>query len=277
MPTVGLVSSRVKEPISFSMSSVESLGPLRHVAVQQTPYSASNKEEEHSLKRSRQRQPLQKYIRKRSWSSVMTEILRDPSQIYLQNGVGWSSLILAIYHSAPCKVISKMLTLLSEDRRRYLLSTPVPTGSRLCLHFAARYSNSLEVIQLLTEPYPEALLAKSSDGVTPHERAVYYRKDTPILLWLEKETRKQKDLQNLQKYNQNLRNMVTLCCKSRWKDVKDGGIDTISSTTYGGIVVHLYVFTMEREMISLFWNILSYVGVQSIPSSFGEYTHLLEM
>jgi hypothetical protein len=208
--------------------------------------------------------PLQKHIRNHSWPLVLSQIKQDPSQICHHNRVGWSSLILAIYHSAPPEIISEMLCLISYKERKTLLSTPVPNGSRLCLHFATRYSSNLEVIISLTEPYPRAVLAKSDDGVTPLDRAIYYRKDKEILNWLEAETQKQKESYEKECYNQKLRAIVVECCQSRWLEVCDD--DDNKPTNGAELVVQMYGYAKEREMISLFWSVLSYVGVHSIPS-----------
>ena len=217
---------------------------------------------------SKRRCPLHKEIRNAAksglWQRVLSQIEQDPSQICQHNRVGWSSLILAIYHSAPIEIIATMLALVSAEERKILLSTPVPNGSRLCLHFATRFSSNLEVIKILTDPYPRALIAKSTDGVTPLDRAVYYRKDPDILNWLKSETQKQKDIYELERYNRKLRSVVMHCCESRCAfqfreshDLKNGP----------HFVVRVYSYMYEREMIGMFSEILSYVGVHSIPSS----------
>jgi len=206
---------------------------------------------------------LHKHIRKHFWPEVLSSMKQDPSQICRHNSVGWSSLILAIYHSAPIDIISAMLTLVSREERASLLSTPVPNGSRLCLHFASRYCSDLEVIKLITESYPHALLVKSTDGVTPLNRAVYYRKDVLILNWFETETRAQSILYEIKRYNERLRKIVVQCCETRWLKISDH--DTVRSTNAGDFVAQVYGFAKERAMIGLFWDVLSYVGVQSIP------------
>lgn len=211
----------------------------------------------------KRRCPLHKLIRNHSWSLVSLQMKRDPSLICFYNNMGWSSLTLSIYHSAPPDIIFQMLSLISSDDRKALLSTPVPNGSRLCLHFAARFSSNLDVIKSLTEPYPCALLVKSNDGVTPLDRALYYRQDPEILNWLEAETQKQKDFYEKEKYNQGLRATVIKCCNSRRTQVWSF-IDV--PTNEADFVVQIYGFFRDREMFSLFWNVLSYVGVHSIPS-----------
>jgi hypothetical protein len=206
--------------------------------------------------------PLQRHIRSRSWPLVMSQIRKDPSQICQHNRVGWSSLILAIYHSAPPEIIRKMISLVSSDDRRILLSTPVPNGSRVCLHFATRFSSSLEVIQLLTESYPRALVVKSTDGVTPLDRAIYYRKDNEILSWLEAATRQEQMLYEKEVYNKKLRDLIVKCCESRWAEIRD------NSDIGEEFFVQVYGYAREREMIGLFWNVLSYVGVHTMPEGF---------
>merc|ERR1719254_176730 len=55
--------------------------------------------------------PVHKHIRNHSWSTVKSIIRNDTSQITVRNRVGWSSLILAVYHAAPVEVIAEMLSL----------------------------------------------------------------------------------------------------------------------------------------------------------------------
>jgi len=208
---------------------------------------------------------LHKNIRSHYWPVVLTLMHQDPSQICRQNSVGWSSLTLAIYHLAPLEIISAMLALVSYEEKASLLSTPVPNGSRLCLHFASRYSCDLEIIKLITESYPHALLVKSTDGVTPLDRAVYYRKDVLILNWLETTTQAQKVIYEINRYNQRLRDVIVECCESRWSEI--GGNDTISATSSVDFIAQVFGYAKERAMISLFWDVLSYVGIHSIPSS----------
>ncbi len=218
----------------------------------------------------RRRCPLHKPIRNREWLEVRKLMREDPSQLSKMNEHGWSSLTLSIYHIAPVDIIAEMMSILSHEEQVTLLSTPVPNGSRLCLHFAARYANDLEVMKVLTGAYPPALLVKSTDGLTPFDRAVYYRKDAEILQYLEQATKKQQDLENLQKYNKDLRYSILLACE-RCRDSDERSRDSEQSFIFGeidGTVVltqELYSYCKEREMISLFWNVLSYVGVNSIP------------
>lgn len=174
--------------------------------------------------------------------------------------------MLAIYHSAPLEVISDMLGLVSYEEKVTLLSTPVPNGSRLCLHFASRYSSDLDVIKLITESYPHALLIKSDDGVTPLDRAHYYGKDATILNWLETKTKAHQDIYDIKRYNKELRYVVLNCCKFRWSENNLSEIDLTSATNDGDFVAHMYGYTKERAMIGLFWKVLSYVGEQNIPS-----------
>jgi len=171
--------------------------------------------------------------------------------------------MLAIYHSAPIEIVVAMFNLITRKERDSLLSTPVPNGSRLCLHFASRYCSDLEVIKLITESYPPALLVQSTDGVTPLDRAIYYRKDESIVNWFESETRAQRIIYELERYNERLRDEVVKCCEARWLTI--GNRDTVRSTDTGGFVCQVYGYAKERAMIGLFWDVLSYVGVQSIP------------
>ena len=157
--------------------------------------------------------PLHKHIRNRSWTDqVLPLIKKDPSLIMITNRVGWSSLILAIYHCAPVDVIAEMLALVTNKERINLLSTPVPNGSRLCLHFVARFSDNLEVYKLITEPYPKALVVMSDDGNKPYDRALYYRKNNDILQYLETSTKREMvHVQNIK-----LRQVVLECCHKYW-------------------------------------------------------------
>lgn len=213
----------------------------------------------------RKRCPLHKAIRNRQWSVVSGIIQTDPSQIGTTNGHGWSSMTLAIYHFAPLDTISEMLSLLSPQEQAKILSTPVPNGSRLCLHFAARYASNLETIMLLTEAYPAALLVASDDSVIPLERANYYRKDADILRYLELATKKQQDLVNLQKYNKSLRHTVLLACERYRNDQHPNNYYLEEADGNCLVACELYRYCKDREMIGLFWNVLGYVGVNSIP------------
>lgn len=212
----------------------------------------------------RKRCPLHKSIRNRQWSEVTRLYREEPSRLCNINGHGWSSLTLALYHMAPVDLISEMLSLLSPEEQTTLLSTPVPNGSRLCLHFAARYSDSLDVIKLLVEAYPPALLAASDDGVTPLERAVYYRKDAEILHYLEGATKTHQDLVTLREYNRQLRYTILMACERSRND-------NHSCCILGGhadrscLTLELYEYCKEREMIGLFWNVLDFIGVDSVP------------
>ena len=214
---------------------------------------------------------IHKPIRNRQWAEVRKLMREDPSQLVKTNDHGWSSLLLSIYHSAPIDIISEMMCLLSPENLVALLSTPVTSGSRLCLHFAARYTDNVEVIKLLTEAYPPALLATSSDGLTPLNRAVYYRKDATIIQYLEQATRKQQNFDRLQKYNQQLRYTVLLACE-RFRIGSTCTDPSSSSNTFcdevnesNVLALELYRYCKEREMISLFGNVLSYVGVHNVP------------
>eukprot|EP00429_Kryptoperidinium_foliaceum_P001247 CAMPEP_0176015208 /NCGR_PEP_ID=MMETSP0120_2-20121206/7218_1 /TAXON_ID=160619 /ORGANISM="Kryptoperidinium foliaceum, Strain CCMP 1326" /LENGTH=184 /DNA_ID=CAMNT_0017348169 /DNA_START=183 /DNA_END=737 /DNA_ORIENTATION=+ len=181
------------------------------------------------------------------------------------NRYGWSSLTLAIYHVAPEDIISEMMGLLTDDQQQKLLSAAVPNGSRLCLHFAARYVDSLDIMRLLAESYPAALLVRSDDGVLPLDRAVYYRKDSQILRYLEEATQKQQDLVNLKRYNIKLRYTVRMACEKARQDSTEAGVVKGQPEA---LVQDLYCYCKDREeMIGLFWHMLSYVGVDSIPSS----------
>jgi len=158
--------------------------------------------------------PLHKMIRQRQWSDVIRWMQRDPTQILVQNSQGWSSMTLSLYHSAPADVVTVMLSLLTPSEQIRLLSTPIPNGSRLCLHFAARYATDIETIQQLTESYPDALLVPSEDGILPIDRAIYYRKDASILHYLEQRTKQQRTIEHLRQYNCQLRLTVILCCEA---------------------------------------------------------------
>lgn len=206
---------------------------------------------------------LHKLIRNREWVEVRRLMRDDPSQLSKTNSHGWSSVTLSIYHIVPVDILSEMMSLLSSEEIVAILSTPVPNGSRLCLHFAARYSNDLEMIKLLTEAYPQALLVTSNDGLTPLDRAVYYRKDAEILQYLQHATRKQQDLENLQNYNKQLRYTVLLACERT--QILDQTSALGNSDGANILTQELYWYCKEREMISLFWNVLSFVGVDSIP------------
>jgi hypothetical protein len=227
----------------------------------------------------KKRCPLHKHIRTQNWSSVMSQMRFDPSLIARRNGVGWSSLILAIYHGAPIDVIAEMLHLCDNINKEEeddssllsLLSQTVPTGDRLCLHFATRFCTSLEVLKLLTEPYPRALLRKSTDGATPLDRAIYYRKDKAILKWLETATKEEEAVYELEQYNVNLKRQIQDACELNRvrgyandnNEVQQRHHQQLSEKAK--FVVKVYTYTKEREMIGLFDNVMSYVGVQELP------------
>jgi hypothetical protein len=173
--------------------------------------------------------------------------------------MGWSSLVLAIYHSAPVEFIAEMLNLISEKEQEALLSKRVPNGSRLCLHFAARYSDNIEVFKLLIEPHPSALLAKSTDGSRPVDRAIYYRKDCRILEYLSNATDKEMILAN----NQKLRRLIIQCCEKNWMRRRQA-LSSIASVDENDFILVLYGYLSEREMMGVFWNTLSYVGAPTV-------------
>lgn len=210
---------------------------------------------------------IHKPIRNRQWTEVRKLMREDPSQLVKTNDHGWSSLLLSIYHIAPIEIISEMMSLLSPENLVTLLSTPVTSGSRLCLHFAARYSDNVEVIKLLTEAYPQALLATSSDGLTPLNRAVYYRKDASIIQYLEQATKKQQNFDRLQKFNQQMRYTVLLACEKSRRCTTNPSNSTFCNglNESNALTQELYEYCKEREMMGLFWNVLSYVGVHNVP------------
>ena len=265
--------------------------------------------------------PIHPLIRHRKWSEVTRVMKQDPSNYILQqNGQGWSSMTLCLYHSAPLEVISEMISLLSIDDQHTLLSTRIPNGSRVCLHFAARYATEVETIQVLTEAFPSALLMASDDGILPVDRAIYYRKDAAILHYLEQRTKQQRNVQLLKQFNTSLRYTVLLACEhyhhhqpqqqpqpQQWGDgsppnhhgncqsvvqhSQDGfiagrrGIFGIPKLVIIGsreidedekqllprqqeqdlwLVKELYNYCKEREVMGMFWNVLSFVGVESI-------------
>ena len=126
------------------------------------------------------------------------------------------------------------------------------------------YQFAFSYIWLITESYPKALIAKSTDGVTPLDRAIYYRQDKLILSWLEAKTKIQKTIYEINRYNQRLRYEVVKCCELRWLEIGDN--DSISSSNIGDFIAQVYGYSKERAMIGLFWDILSYVGIHSVPS-----------
>ena len=265
--------------------------------------------------------PIHPRIRQRKWSEVTRVMKQNPSHYILQqNSQGWSSMTLCLYHSAPLEVISEMISLLSVEDQRTLLSTRIPNGSRVCLHFAARYATNVETLQVLTEAFPPALLMASDDGILPVDRAIYYRKDAAILHYLEQRTKQQRNVQLLKQFNTSLRYTVILacehfhrqqpqrqqqqqqchddnppnlhcnyqlvvphpkkgfsagCCGTRGapKKVMLGGHEKDDDDEQQQqqqkeqnlwLVKELYTYCKERELKGMFWNVLSFVGVQSI-------------
>eukprot|EP00980_Cylindrotheca_fusiformis_P030765 scaffold25406_cov117-Cylindrotheca_fusiformis.AAC.4 len=204
-----------------------------------------------------QRCSLHKHIRNKAWSAVAAHIRDHPCDISKHNRVGWSSLVLALYHNAPVEVIADMLSLVQPDERHRLLSTPVPTGGRLSLHFAARFAQDLEVFKILVEPYPLALAVPSTDGNRPLDRAIYYRQDAQILQYLQDQTKKQLRLIN----NDKLRQVVLECCDTCWTRQQQVGFVARGKDEHFQFVLQFYGYTKEREMIGLFENVLSYVGI----------------
>ncbi|CAJ1959677.1 unnamed protein product [Cylindrotheca closterium] len=206
--------------------------------------------------------PLHKHIRNKAWPTVSTFIQKNPQQIGQLNRMGWSSLILAVYHDAPVSVIAEMLSLLTPDERRALLSTPVPNGARLCLHFCARFSSNVETFRLLVEAYPLALVVPSADGNRPLDRAIYYHKDTEILRYLEETTKKQLAFID----NIELRRVILDACALQWNRMQSSNnkpfhfiLPVVDDKTR--FVMDIFGYAKEREMIGLFWEILSYVGI----------------
>lgn len=209
--------------------------------------------------------PLHKHIRNKAWSAVTAYMREHPSDISHQNRVGWSSLVLAIYHDAPTEIIAHMLA--HAEERNKLLSTPVPNGARLALHFAARFSKDLEIFKLLVEAYPLALAVPSTDGNRPLDRAIYYRKEVKILKYLQDETKQQVLLIN----NEQLRQIVLECCGNCWSTILRNNSGNWHHWQQQQVprlkdedlqfVLQFYGYTKEREMDSLFRNVLSYVGI----------------
>jgi hypothetical protein len=235
--------------------------------VHETKTSYNNEGEQESSFGTNRCCPLHKHIRNKVWTAVMSHIREHPSHIGWQNRVGWSSLILAIYHSAPLEVIAEMLALLSPDEQNRLLSTPVPNGARLTLHFAARFCHELEIFKVLVEPYPLALAVPSTDGSRPLDRAIYYSKDANILQYLEQETKQQV----LSINNEKLRHFIMKCCQECWskqqqqqqeqQQQQQGGTAGSNEDKNLQFIVNLYGYSKEREMINLFRDVLSYVGI----------------
>jgi len=210
--------------------------------------------------RKRNRCPLHKEIRQKEWPVVLERVRKDSSLIFIMNSVGWSSLTLAIYHGAPPELIMEMLALSPSQDLHKLLSTPIPTGRRLVLHFAVRFCKTLEVIQAIAEPHRRALLHKSEDGVTPLDRARYYRQDASILDWLTRATEQEERKWLRQKQNKRLQQEVRCCCHILYKS---GDRQEFPSQLDDGarFVVSLFSYMEEREMKLLFEEILAYVGI----------------
>jgi len=243
----------------------------------------------------KRRSPVHKQIREKNWSVVSRQIRNDPSLISDINGVGWSSLTLAVYHKAPTYIIAEMLEFADhhdnnneecefsysfndginnnnnqKKTTEVLLSKSVTSGNRLCLHFAACYCDSLEVVQILAEAWPRALLHKSRDGYTPLDRAKHYDKDDKMLNWLEERTKEEKQTYALEQYNCLLKQCVLNACEEHYtqKIIRGLGRPTATFRLLEGdiqFVVDLYIWTKEREMIGLFQSIMSWVGVYKIP------------
>lgn len=194
---------------------------------------------------------LHRDIRNHKWETVKKTIELDPTTVREYNRFGWSSLLLAIYHQAPEWVIQIMLT--QESDNTDLLSTQLPNGSRLCLHFAARYSDNLEVFKLLVEGFPSATLIPSTDGSLPVERARFYQKDPSIVNYLQKEMTAEQTRRDLQRYNRKLQFTVLLCLEH--------------ASVGSELVQKVYEYAKEREMPSLIQQIVGYVGVRALPRS----------
>ncbi|KAL3937735.1 MAG: hypothetical protein SGBAC_007215 [Bacillariaceae sp.] len=186
----------------------------------------------------------------------------NPHHIGQLNRMGWSSLILAVYHDAPVFLIAEILSLISEHERRALLSTPVPNGARLCLHFCARFSTNVETFRLLVEAYPLALVVPSADGNRPLDRAIYYHKDTQILRYLEETTKKQMAFID----NIKLRRVILDACALQL--IRMQRLSMLNNKPFilqvddkTKFVLGIFGYAKERAMIGLFWEILSYVGI----------------
>jgi hypothetical protein len=254
---------------------------------------------------------LHKVIRTRCWERVHDAIQRDPRTVRQCNRHGWSALLLAIYHGAPDWIIQAMLLsqqlsspTSSTKRTRQrgdgdppphstvnvtdLLSRAVPNGKRLCLHFAARYTDDLHIFQLLVEPYPTALLTRSDDGMVPLDRARFYQKDAAIIDYLQQQMTAEQNRVDLQSYNHILRETVVACCAAAYAMSRTGGgVPTIGpagssnrnkkhdddndddddgTKTNVALVRRLYRHAQERGMPGLFRHtILDYVGVHRLP------------
>jgi hypothetical protein len=179
----------------------------------------------------------------------------------------------------------------SPRERTDLLSRALPNGRRLCLHFAARYSDDLHIIRLLVTAYPPALLLRSDDGGTALDRAKFYQKDTAIIDYLERATTAEQDRVSLSSYNRTMRATVVWCCsvlntnnnsKNHVHDDNDANDDDDNDNNKGDgdnnnkddddnnnivFVSRLYQHAKEREMPGLFRTVLDYVGVHRLPPS----------
>jgi hypothetical protein len=225
--------------------------------------------------------PLHKVIRSRRWERVHDMVDRDPKTVRQCNRHGWSSLLLAIYHRAPDWILQSMIQSQSSSPRdrSELLSRALPNGRRLCLHFAARYSDDLHIIQQLVTAYPPALLLRSDDGGTALDRAKFYQKDTAIIDYLQRATTAEQDRVDLLSYNRTLRATVVWCCSllnaNNSKDDNDdnnngnGNEDNDDDNNNIVFVSRLYQHAKEREMPGLFRTVLDYVGVHRLPPTTG--------
>ena len=260
----------------YTPTSTDTTSTSAEIQVQRTTDTVEDYWNGDGMVKKRKHCPIHKLIRSQNWPAVIELAKRNPSLITEVNGVGWSSLILAIYHMAPTEVIAEMLDSLAiydagndtennANTAERLLSQTVPTGNRLCLHFATRFCSSLDVLQLLVDAYPRALLHKSDDGSTPLDRAVYYRKDKSILKWLESATKAEQSIYDLEEYNHQLRNMIWKACKVNHIYYRRHQRSPVNSETQ--FVLGLFSYTKEREMIGLFQTVISYVGVRRIPNS----------
>lgn len=214
--------------------------------------------------------PLHNSIRHHKWDEVLHLIDQQPDWIRRRNRMGWSSLILAVYHQAPTAVIERILRPTPSTNNSDLLALPVPNGSRLCLHFAARYTDDLATLQSIVEGYPAALLQPSADGVRAVERAQYY--DKSFHSYLVTATAQEQARADRHQYNQRLRRMVALCCARR---CCSGGVQQQQTPKDLELVLQLYRFAKEREQHCLFGAVLEYVGVVpsvAVPKTNGEST-----
>ena len=123
---------------------------------------------------------------------------------------------------------------------------------------------------MLVEAYPLALVVPSADGNRPLDRAIYYHKETEILRYLEESTKKQLAFID----NIKLRRVVLDACALQWnriqrmKRVAEGNDEEEKMKLMQSnmddktkFVLDIYGYAKEREMIGMFWEILSYVGI----------------